>query len=192
MLHGFAESVLRRRLELDMMNYSSITLLKYYNALANLLTDLLDRDKMEPWLSYYNSALDLKATLATKITYDPSALVSYLGEPDNQAGKILWPVFLYPEIDWKKYREACNPVYCEVTKPMRDARKLYWAFGFLGGVASIVLGFVTMLLWPVVGFLLRKILKSSRTRRADANGSDLERPRDSLWSGGPGSNSAPL
>lgn len=145
-----AESVLLRRLELDMalsLNAGNDKFLRFYNALARLLTGLLDRDEMDPSQSYVYGAKELSGTLRSNRAYDRKAKVWYMKDDSGH-------IFLQPQIDWEKYHQNCYPEYCEVIKPMRGAQKLFWAFGILGGVATIVLAVVTTLLWPCTAMLL--------------------------------------
>jgi len=141
---------------------------RFYNALAHLLTGLLDRDEMDPRDSYIYGAQELYDTLISNLFFDKKSMVWYLRDDSG-------PIFLQPEIDWEKYRQYCYPEYCEVIMPMRGAQKLYWALGILGGVATIVLAVVTMLLWPCTAMLLHWISK----RRTAATGHP-ERPRGPL------------
>ncbi|KAG0605676.1 hypothetical protein M758_9G079100 [Ceratodon purpureus] len=150
------DSILMRRLNIDMINQISYTLKVYYNGMASFLTEILvHRDEIEEWISYYYGAILLKNDLDANVYYNKkNPMVFALSNTTNL-------VFLHPEYNWTKYYETCSPEYCEETKKMTVLEKLTKALGLVGGVITLVLGFVSVLLGPATGYLLRRCFDKS-------------------------------
>jgi hypothetical protein len=142
-----------------------------------MFTGILGRDDIDIddlWLSYAYGAIDLIGTWDSMKAYsDPGQtplLFSLHSDANGPPGNTL--IFLHREINWTQYYDACDPLYCEVTKSMSRFQKVIWAFGLLGGVITIVLAIVSQFLWPATAFLLRTYHK-----RSAASVSAPEHPR---------------
>ncbi|KAG0601188.1 hypothetical protein M758_11G090900 [Ceratodon purpureus] len=165
------DTILMRRLSIDMINQISYTLQVYYNGMASFLTNILDKDESEEWISYYYGALSLKNNLDDNVYLNPENPMVFGLSSTTLKGQI----FVHPEYNWTKYYETCNPEYCEETKKMTVLEKVTKALGLVGGVITLVLGFVSVLLWPATGYLLRRCFDKS-----PASDEYTEQPQASL------------
>ncbi|CAM6113621.1 unnamed protein product [Calypogeia fissa] len=152
------EAVLKRRLRLNELNPTDEGVQKYYDGVADYLTELLDRGELdEYWQSFYEGAYYLQETVDVSIAFEPSnTLVFYVGDNDT-----FNPAFLHAEVDWLNYYDTCAPQYCERTKNLKPYNHVVWVFATLGGLSTIVVAVATRILWPAIARFMHSLSNRS-------------------------------
>lgn len=59
----------------------------------------------------------------------------------------VWPIITF---DWDAYVDGCQVLYCDVTRKTAISYRVFVGFSQIGGVLTIALVIVRMLVWPVI------------------------------------------
>ncbi|KAG0581080.1 hypothetical protein KC19_4G223300 [Ceratodon purpureus] len=67
--------------------------------------------------------------------------------------------FLGMDVNWMEYYNTCRPAFCDVTTKNTVFHRTYTALALVGGLWGVAVGVSTVIIWPMLAFLLVRFSK---------------------------------